>query len=290
MTDDPMAMMDQPTVEEVERIIRSDVLRCYRIDIETDSTVRADVSRQQENVSQFVQGFAAFVTAIGPAVEARVMPLDVATDLLTGFARIFKLGRQAEDALERLGKQAKEPRQPAPDPAAQADAAKVQLEQAKLQVTAGESQGRLTLDTEKAKADAAVKLKELDLKERELVLKERKMALDEQARAQELDLKNKDMQLRATMDVAKLEDGQAARADQGRQAELERRAKGMQPETYEEAMKEVAAAIMAMAEAMKQLAEIQQQQSEAMLAAITAPKTVVRGKSGRVEGVRTVLN
>jgi len=105
-----------PELEEVLRenetkqaaldLLRDGMELAYRIDIETDSTVRADVARAQANVGQFITGFGAFITAVGPAVQAGFMPIDVATDLLTAFARAFKLGRQAEDALERLGQQA----------------------------------------------------------------------------------------------------------------------------------------------------------------------------------------
>lgn len=83
-------------------LMRNDVLRTYRIDVETDSTIRGDISRTQQNITQFVEGFGGFVQSIGPAVQSGMFPLPVAVDLLTAFSRAFKLGRQAEDALENL--------------------------------------------------------------------------------------------------------------------------------------------------------------------------------------------
>ena len=93
-------------------LLRDGMELAYRIDIETDSTIRSDVAKAQANIGQFIAGFGQFITAVGPAVQVGFMPVDVATDLLTAFARAFKLGRQAEDALERLGQQAQQ--QPMP--------------------------------------------------------------------------------------------------------------------------------------------------------------------------------
>lgn len=114
---DPNAaqILETPTWNEVVALLRDDALRCYRVDIETDSTIRSDVARSQQNISLFLQGFGAFVTSIGPAVQAGLMPMDVVSDLLTAFARPFKLGRQAEDALERLSK-VQPPPPPGPTP------------------------------------------------------------------------------------------------------------------------------------------------------------------------------
>lgn len=88
--------------EQLIGILRNDLSRRYVIDIETDSTIRADLSRSQQNVSQFVQGFGGFIQAVGPAVQSGAMPQQVVVELLLSFARNFKLGRQAEAALESM--------------------------------------------------------------------------------------------------------------------------------------------------------------------------------------------
>ena len=43
----PKAIMEQPALEEVFGILRSDQMRAYRIDVETDSTIRGDMMRAQ---------------------------------------------------------------------------------------------------------------------------------------------------------------------------------------------------------------------------------------------------
>lgn len=82
-------------------LMQNDILRQYRIDVETDSTIRADVTRAQNNISQFVSGFGQFVTSVGPLVQQGAMPPEVAIEMMVSFSRAFKLGRQVEDALDR---------------------------------------------------------------------------------------------------------------------------------------------------------------------------------------------
>jgi uncharacterized protein YqgV (UPF0045/DUF77 family) len=50
-------MLSVPSWDDVMQVLRSDAMRSYRVDIETDSTIQADVSRSQQNAAQFVQGF-----------------------------------------------------------------------------------------------------------------------------------------------------------------------------------------------------------------------------------------
>lgn len=128
-----------PTWDEVKKVMSSDALRSFKVDIETDSTLQADMARSQQNMSNFVQGLAAFTEAMGPGVQAGLIPIEAATDLLSAFARQFKLGRKAEDALDSIGKQ--KPQQQQEDPAAQAQAQAVQAEtQAEVQKAGAETQ------------------------------------------------------------------------------------------------------------------------------------------------------
>lgn len=89
----------QLTPQQVQ-LMRTDVVRTYRIDIETDSTIRADQSQAQQNISNFISGLAQFFTAVAPVVQAGFMPPEVAIDMVVSWSRAFKLGREASDALE----------------------------------------------------------------------------------------------------------------------------------------------------------------------------------------------
>lgn len=116
------AALAQPSVEEVETMMREDAGRGFRIDIESDSTIRGDLTRNQQQMSLFLQGTAQFVGSVGPLVEKGVMPGEIAVEILSAFTRHFKLGKQAEDALDRwtdkARQQAQAPPAEKPDPAA----------------------------------------------------------------------------------------------------------------------------------------------------------------------------
>jgi hypothetical protein len=148
-----------PSREEAEQLLRNDAIRSYHIDIESDSTVRADLGRQQQQMSEFLAGVGQFGQAVGPMIEAGAMPMEVAIEIFSSFARRFKLGKQAEDALDQWADQTKQQgqaNQGQPDPAqAQAQAeqqAQMQAEQAKLQAEGEIEQARIAADQQKTQA------------------------------------------------------------------------------------------------------------------------------------------
>lgn len=106
------AITGLPYTPEIDAIFKSRVSRFYRIDVETDSTIKADMSKSKAEMAQFLQGTAQYMQAIGPAVQAGSIPAPVAVEIFSSFAKTFRLGKQAEDALEQLSEQAKQPQQP----------------------------------------------------------------------------------------------------------------------------------------------------------------------------------
>jgi hypothetical protein len=266
-----------PSWDDVLQVLRSDAMRGYRVDIETDSTVQADVARLKTNAAEFVQGFGGFIQAVGPAVQAGAMPMDVVADLLTAFARNFKLGRQAEDALERMGKIAAQPA-PQQDQGAAAEAqAEQQRAAMEMQVKQAEAQAKAQLEQEKLALEAQRMTMEAQIKEREIAIREAEVAL------------------KAQVENARLQDGQMARAE-GRKDAMVSEREAMMNES-EAKMRELAAALAALGQSLEAMQQQQaitsqaQAQALAQLAAsMSAPKRVVRGPDGRAMGVETVLN
>lgn len=117
----------QPTWDAVMALLKDDALRSFRIDIETDSTIQADVAKAQKNIADFIGGFAQFVAAVGPAVQQGALPQQAAVAMLKSFARVFKLPRQATDALDNLPEQG----QQGGEQQNQGEAIKAQAEQQK---------------------------------------------------------------------------------------------------------------------------------------------------------------
>lgn len=188
-------IMEKPTFEEVMQLLRSDIQRQYRIDVESDSTIRADLARSQENMSMFLQGTAQYIQATAPAVQANIISKRAAVVIYSSFARNYKLGKSAEDALATLEEEAAAA-EGQPDPTQQAQQQAQQAEQQKMQFEMEKMQQQAALDTQskqmdmqmkreehemqmqKMQADMAFREQELAFKERELEMKERASLLD----------------------------------------------------------------------------------------------------------------
>jgi hypothetical protein len=137
---------------EVMRILRSDKLRGFRVDIETDSTVKPQADLEQKNRTELLTALTGFLEKVIPAVQAGAVPKKVAMELTLFGIRAFKVGPQLEQVLQEWADgQLDQPMgQPQQDPlqgmqqqtqartmeaGAQAAEAKAQNEQAKVQNT-----------------------------------------------------------------------------------------------------------------------------------------------------------
>lgn len=91
------ASLRLPTWEEIFAVMRSDELRQYRVDVETDSTV-------QETVDRDLAGLREVIGAVGElfaGVQAGV-PGDVAKEVALAVARRARMGGAVEDALDQF--------------------------------------------------------------------------------------------------------------------------------------------------------------------------------------------
>jgi hypothetical protein len=270
-------LMDMPSWEDVEALIRNNAARCFRIDIETNSTIKTDQEAEKAARVEFLTAAGGFMQ------QAIVMPPDLqplAMEMLMFGVRGFKVSRELETSFEtamaKMKKQLKEPAPPQPDPAiaqAQADsqakmaelqqtgqieqvkiqstsqieqaklASNTQIEQAKIQATLQEKQGAQALEIERLNFD-----KQQAAVGNEIAL--RKLALDEQKEAREM--------LKLQFEIA------------SKKAEPEDDAEEVDEETDDKAEM------------------MQAQANQALITALTAPKEIIRDGSGKVIGIKTI--
>lgn len=83
-------------------LLRGKLAMYYRIDVESDSTIRADLTRQKAEVSQFLQGASAYFAAVAPLVQQGALPADAAVEIFAATSRMFNLGKSVEDTLEKM--------------------------------------------------------------------------------------------------------------------------------------------------------------------------------------------
>lgn len=85
------------------QMIRSDKLRGFNIDIETDSTIPVDRAGEQQNRVAFIAAIGQYLQGIIPAVQSGAIPMKVAREALLFVVRGFKVGSELEEVLEELG-------------------------------------------------------------------------------------------------------------------------------------------------------------------------------------------
>lgn len=138
-------ILGKPSLEEIDQLRGNDRVLKYRVDIESDSTVRADLTKNQEQLKGFLEGTAQFAGAIGPLVQQGTMPGEVAIEIFAAFARNFRLGKQAEDALDKWADNIKKggiPSKEDPTVQAEADLKTAQAEKARAEA------GKVQTETE----------------------------------------------------------------------------------------------------------------------------------------------
>lgn len=110
------AMTGMEVTPEMMQVLRDDLSRKYRIDIETDSTIRGDAARNQEAMASFISGTAEYAAAVTPITQSAPILAAPFIEIYTSFARQFNLGKQAEDALDMLAQKARESAKQAEQP------------------------------------------------------------------------------------------------------------------------------------------------------------------------------
>jgi len=224
-----------PSWEEAIQVMQDDSLRSFRIDIETDSTVQAQIAEDQQAFAAGVQAITGFLQGVAPAVMSGAFPVEAAKAIIMGWARRSKLGREVEDALE--GIKAPQPAQQPEDNSAQVEQMRMQQEaqikQAEMQqaqqMKAAELQHahqmeqarqahesaledkRMGAEMSKAQADIEIKRIEAQIKQTELQLKH-----------MELQLREKEIDQNGSLEARRIEsDAEAKREAKAEKAESE---------------------------------------------------------------------
>jgi hypothetical protein len=171
-------MMQKPTIEDVDALLKDDAARCFRISIETDSTIKVDQEAEKAARTEFLTAAGGFIqqAAQVPVPELQPLLMDMLLFGVRGFKAARELESSFEEAQQRLEDKAKQPPQPPqPDPALELDKARLQSEEklkgAELQLKAQE------LGMRQQEQSAALQLKQIDLQIKQIELRMKEMEL-----------------------------------------------------------------------------------------------------------------
>lgn len=185
-------LMEQPTWEEVHGLLSNEVLRGFRLDIETDSTIRTDEEIDRKERTEFLTAVGGYLTSAieGGTAVPELAPL--LAELLMFCIRGHKAARQLEPAFEDAMREIQKPKPPQPDPEMQKLDKELQVkrEEAQLKVgvaekeqqaQASQERERLILEDQRAERDSQ---REMQMKEFEARIEERLTRFEAQLEAQ----------------------------------------------------------------------------------------------------------
>lgn len=157
------------------KILRSDKLRGFRVDIETDSTIADDLQQDKQAVIEYMQGLFSSIQGAEQTLAQAPELLKPMGDTLMWAARKMRVGRTLEasweDALDKLVKRVEDMKNqpPKPDPEMIKAESQAQLAQMKGQVEQVRSQAdvqatNLKSQAEQARAQADIQVQTIQLR------------------------------------------------------------------------------------------------------------------------------
>lgn len=195
----------------IQQMMQEDISKQFRINVETDSTVRADLTQKKKEMAEFLAGSAQFFQVASGIVQTQPAAAEPMAEIYAASARMFRLGKEAEDALERFTMMAKEmANNPPPNPEIEKAKAEIGLKQAALKddqeykaaelnlrreemaasgqadmAKAEADMAKYRADGQKSQIELAMKQVELEIKRIELAIKQQESqtkAVEAQAR------------------------------------------------------------------------------------------------------------
>lgn len=187
-------------------LLRSEPMRRFRIDIETDSTLAMNEALDQQARSDFMQSLVGALQQIGPLFEQMPAFVPVLGEAINFVARTYKAGRAMEGAIEQAVEGAKQmiaqqqQQPPAPDPKMIEVQSKMQLEQFKAQTQMDLEQQKAAHDMQLAQTKAQLEQEKAQIKTLQELEQTRNAILLEQARL-DAEIKVQEAQARADMSI-----------------------------------------------------------------------------------------
>jgi flagellar biosynthesis GTPase FlhF len=167
---DQLELLKQPSWEDVMALLRDRAHRCYRIDIETDSTIAGSLEADMAGLGQILQAVSSFMKETMPLVQAGALPVDAQKEMLMAITRRARMGLVVEDALDKM----QPPQQSGPPP-------QVMIAQMKAQADAHQSQVDAAMEQQKMQMQAQLdeRAKQVDLQ-----IEQQRLAMEERAEQQ----------------------------------------------------------------------------------------------------------
>lgn len=183
-------LLELPSWEEIMEMLQNDALRSYKIDIETNSTLDADVSEDKQNMDDFLNAMSQFFLAVTPLVEKGTLPFEAAQAMLMHITRKFNFGPEVEDQLSQMQ----------PPPSNMMDAEEVQKQQEEIDKAKQDLQKQqMAFQEQQMQAEHDLKMQEMELQ-----MLKKEIAMEMKMAQQQLQMQNQQMSQNLQMQQQKV--------------------------------------------------------------------------------------
>lgn len=254
------AEMAKPVWGQVLAMLRDDMQRAYRIDIETNSTIEPEAAEDQKNISDLMNAMGQYLNGVGPLVAKGVMPFGVAQSMLLAISRRFRFGSEIEEFIKQM-------QAPKPEDDGKAAAAQKAMQDAQTKVT------QMEADRKMLERETKLQLQEIELEAEKKVF-----AIQKQAATTEMQHKQQISQM------------------QNEKFDTENVVNQKADETLGAGVAAMQSIMEKLAQMQAQLLQVvasndeqAKQMMQMMMRALTAPRRAVRGADGRIEATEIMM-
>ncbi|WP_245478399.1 MULTISPECIES: hypothetical protein [unclassified Mesorhizobium] len=167
-------------LESIQQLLTQRLAMMYRIDVESDSTVKADLTRQKAETAEFMQAAGAYWAAVGPLIQQGEMSKEVAVEIFAANSRLFNLGKSVEDVLEKMVTDAKAQAGQPPQPSAE-------QQKAQADAKAREADQAAKVADAKTRQDAAAQDMQFKREQHDMTMAEKRLDLQTKRQAARID-------------------------------------------------------------------------------------------------------
>ena len=172
--------LQTPKWADVLGLLKDDIQRSYKVDIETNSTVEPEAVEDQKNIAEVMNALGQFLNGIGPLVEKGVMPFQAAQSMMLAIVRRYRFGDEIEDYIKAM--QAPKPQD---DGKAKAEQQKAAAEMKKMEV-----------ETQQAQQEGQIKLQ---IAQQQAQIEQQKMQRESEFQAAEHQMKMAELQAKGQL-------------------------------------------------------------------------------------------
>lgn len=157
------AQATQKFLAETEKLLRDDMARNFRIDVETDSTLEPDQQEEKATAVEFVTAMSAFLEKATPLAMQGPEAAKMVGELLLFAVRRFDKVDSLEQVIEQAVEAAAKPREPQPDPEMLKVQAGIEAKKAELQMKGEAQKQELGMKREMHQLDMSARIQEVQL-------------------------------------------------------------------------------------------------------------------------------